>query len=104
MLLEIRRYSIQPGRRDEFVAWFESTVLPAMEAKGMRILGQFVSTEDPDAFIYLRSFSDQEERDRQYRAFYESSEWLDGMREQALAMETGYRVEVVRPTSASKLR
>ena len=42
MLLEIRRYTIVSGKRDEFVAWFESDVLPVMEAAGMRIVGQFV--------------------------------------------------------------
>ncbi len=45
MLMEIRRYTIVPGRRDEFIAWSERDVLPLMEAAGMRIIGQFVDVE-----------------------------------------------------------
>ncbi len=104
MLLEIRRYEIVPGRRDEFVEFFDREVVPAMEAVGMRIVGQFVSTEDENAFFYLRAFADEAERDEQYRAFYESEAWLDDLEGRALAMETAFRVEVVTPTPRSKLR
>lgn len=104
MLLEIRTYTLRPGVRDEFVAWFENIVAPAMAAAGMRIVGSFISVEDDDVFIYLRAFTDAAERDRQYRAFYEGREWLGGMKERALQMELGYEVRLVTPTSTSQLR
>jgi hypothetical protein len=103
MLLEIRTYTLHPGVRDEFVAWFESEVVPAMEAAGMRIVGSFTSVDDENAFVYLRAFADADERDRQYRAFYESPAWLGGMKERAMAMEVGYEVHLVSSTPASKL-
>ena len=103
MLLEIRRYTIVPGRRDEFAAWFDSEVVPVMEAAGMRIVGQFTSVDDPDVFFYLRAFADEEERSRQYAAVYESEVWREQLEPYALALETGARVEVVRPTPASRL-
>lgn len=104
MILEIRRYEIVPGRRDEFADWFDGEVLPEMEAAGMRIVGQFVSHDDPNAFFYLRAFADEEERDRQVEAFYGSERWKSELRDRALSLETGYHVETVTPTAASRLR
>ncbi len=103
MIMEIRRYEIEPGRRDEFVTFFEDEVVPAMEAVGMTIVGQFTSVEDPNAFFYLRSFSSDEERDRQHTAFYESARWRTRLKARALEMETGYHVELVTPTPRSGL-
>lgn len=62
MLVEIRRYTIKPGMREEFVDWFERKVVPKMEEAGMRILGVFVGVDDPQGFFYLRGFSSEEER------------------------------------------
>ena len=103
MLLEIRTYTLRPGVRDEFVAWFETDVAPAMESAGLRIVGSFVSVEDEDVFVYLRAFADADERDRLTGAFYRSSAWLSGMRERAMALELGYDVRLVTPTPGSRM-
>ena len=103
MILEVRRYEIVPGRRDEFAEWFDSEVLPEMERAGMRIVGQFVSRDDPDAFFYLRAFADEDERERQMSAFYSSERWERDLKPVALEMETGYHVETVEPTARSRL-
>jgi hypothetical protein len=97
VLVEIRRYVIVPGRRAEFAAWFEDTIRPAMEQTGMRILGTYLSRDDPDVFFYLRAFTDDAERDRQYRSFYESDPWLSEWRDRAMALEVEARVELVTP-------
>ncbi len=104
MLLEIRRYEIVPGRRDEFAEWFDREVLPEMETAGMRIIGQFVSRDDPNGFFYLRAFSDEEERARQMERLEGSEKWQNDLIEYAHALETGYHVEVVIPTAGSRLR
>lgn len=103
MLLEIRTYTLHPGKRPEFVAWFEDEVAPAMEAAGMTILGSFEAIEDDDVFVYLRRFVDEEERDRLTAAFYSSEAWLSGMKERALALERDYEVRLVRPTPRSAM-
>lgn len=103
MILEVRRYEIEPGRREEFVRFFDDEVAPAMRACGMHIVGQFVSTEDETTFIYLRSFASAEQRDEQSEAFYGSAAWLEGMRDRAMAMETGWHVDVVTPTPGSMM-
>lgn len=101
MLVEIRRYIIVPGRREEFVTWFETEAAPAMTAAGIRVLRSFVSVDDPDVFVYLRGFADEEERDRLTRAFRDSDIWTGRLRERAQELETGYDIEVVRSTPAS---
>jgi hypothetical protein len=101
MLVEIRRYTIVPGRREEFVTWFETEAARAMRAVGIRILGSFVSVDDPNVFVYLRGFADEEERDRLTRAFRDSDIWTGRLRKQAQELEMGYDVEVVRSTPAS---
>lgn len=103
MILEVRRYEIEPGRRDEFVRFFDEEVAPEMRACGMHIVGQFVSVEDDTTFVYLRAFESQEQRDRQSEAFYESSAWVERFRDRALEMETAWHVDVVVPTPGSAM-
>ena len=85
------------------MAWFESEVLPAMEDAGMRILGPFTSTDDPDMFVYTRWWLDDEERVRVCEDFYESDVWLGGMRDRALELEREYAVHLVRATPDARL-
>jgi len=103
VLVEIRKYEIEPGRRDEFVDWFETSVLPAMERAGMKILGVFVDVEDPDVFFYLKGFESEAERDRINADFYDGDLWLNTMRDRALEMEKGYEVALVRSTDGSPI-
>ena len=102
MLLEIRRYTIVPGKRDEFAAWFDDEVLPFFESIGMRVAGQFVSRDDPNAFVYLRVFDDDAERARVAAALDAHSTWNEVIKPKALAMETAAVVEVVTPTGGSR--
>lgn len=93
--MEIRRYEIVPGKRDEFVRFFDDEVTPAMEASGMNIVGRYVSIEDDTTFYFLRSFEDEEERAAQTEAFYGGAAWQEGLKDRALALETGWNVDVV---------
>lgn len=99
MLVEIRRYTIKSGRRDEFVRFFHDEVQPAMESVGMRILETYVGAEDNQTFVYLRSFETAADRTRQLHDFYEGREWLDGLRDRALAMEEAFHVDLVVPAA-----
>jgi hypothetical protein len=103
MLLEIRQYTLHPGKRPEFVAWFEEEVVPAMEAAGLTILGSFESIEDENVFVYLRQFADESEHAQLTAAFYESEAWRSGLKETALALEASYQATLVRSTSRSAM-
>ena len=46
-----------------------------MKSFGIKITGPFIDLENPNKFVWLRSFPDLEERDRMKTAFYESDIW-----------------------------
>ena len=45
MIVEVRSYRIKPGRREEFIRFFETRSIPALRAHGMRILGPLLDLE-----------------------------------------------------------
>ena len=48
---------------------------PAHAAIGMRILGPFLSIEDPDSFFFMRGFPDLESREPMKAKFYDGPLW-----------------------------
>ena len=57
-VLELRQYTLKPGRRDELVELFDREFVTGQEACGMRVLGQFLDADDPDRFVWLRGFAE----------------------------------------------
>lgn len=53
-VIELRRYRLHPGRRDELVALFERECVETREAEGIDLIGQFIDLDDPDRFVWLR--------------------------------------------------
>jgi hypothetical protein len=50
MIIEMRTYKTKPGKRAEFAEVFRFRSIPAHDEIGMKILGPFLSIEDPDTF------------------------------------------------------
>src|SRR4029450_3256399 len=71
MIVEMRTYRTKPGMRDEFLRIFRSKSIPAHETIGMKILGPFLSLEDPDTFFFMRGFPDLPSREPMKAQFYE---------------------------------
>lgn len=92
MIVEVRSYRIRPGRRDEFIAFFESRAAPALRAHGMRVLGPMLDVENPNKFVFLRGFPSLEERDRLKEAFYEGPLWKNELEQIAMPMIESYDV------------
>jgi hypothetical protein len=53
MIIEMRTYKTKPGRRTDFLEVFQSRSIPARTEISMKILGPFLSVEDPDTFFFL---------------------------------------------------
>ncbi|HEV2660787.1 MAG TPA: NIPSNAP family protein, partial [Ktedonobacteraceae bacterium] len=68
-VVELRQYTLTPGRRDELIALFEHHFIEGQEQHGMQILGQFRRRTDPDQFVWLRGFPDVEARGRALQGF-----------------------------------
>ena len=92
MIVEVRSYRIKPGRRDEFIQFFETRAVPALRERGMKIIGPMLDVENPNKFVFLRGFPSLEERDRMKEDFYESELWKNELEGIAMPMIDSYDV------------
>jgi len=74
-VLELRRYTLHPGRRDTLIALFERHFLEPQEALGMTVPGTFRDLDAPDHFVWLRGFADMAARGDALPAFYRGPVW-----------------------------
>ena len=95
MIIEMRTYKTKPGRRAAFLEIFESKSVPAHQAIGMKILGPFLSVEDPDTFFFMRAFPDIQSREPLKAQFYDSELWKGELEDILLPMLENYDVIVV---------
>jgi hypothetical protein len=92
MIVEVRSYRIKPGRRAEFIKLFETRAIPALRSYGMTILGPLLDVENPNKFVWLRSFPSLEERERMRNAFYGGELWKKELEAIAMPMLESYDV------------
>src|SRR5215472_7519797 len=92
MIVEVRRYRIKHGRRAEFIQLFETRAVPALRSHGMKILGPLIDLENPNKFVWLRSFPSLEERDQMKNAFYEGDLWKNELEAIAMPLLESYDV------------
>jgi NIPSNAP protein len=92
MIVEVRSYRIKPGRREEFIKFFETRAVPALRSHGMKVVGPFLDLENPNKFVWLRIFPSLEERERMRTAFYEGELWKNELESIAMPMLESYDV------------
>jgi hypothetical protein len=92
MIVEVRSYRIRPGLREEFIELFETRAVPALRSHGMKILGPLLDLENPNKFVFLRSFPSPDERERMKAAFYEGDLWKNELEAIAMPMIDSYDV------------
>jgi hypothetical protein len=95
MIIEMRTYRTKPGMRAEFVETFRTRSLPAHQQIGMKILGPYLSVEDPDVFFFMRGFPDLESREPMKARFYEGELWKQELEHKLLPMLEKYEVVLV---------
>ena len=91
----MRTYRLKPGTRAAFLEIFRTRSMPAHKDIGMKILGPFLSVEDPDVFFFMRAFPDMETREPMKAAFYEGPLWKDELEAKLMPMIEKYDVVVV---------
>jgi hypothetical protein len=95
MIIEMRTYRIKPGLREQFLEIFRTRSVPAHAEIGMRILGPFLSVEDPDVFFFMRGFPDLDSREPMKAKFYEGQLWKQELENVLMPMLEKYDVVVV---------
>ncbi|MEC3981759.1 NIPSNAP family protein [Amycolatopsis sp. H20-H5] len=74
-VLELRRYTVVPGRRDELVTLFEREFVESQENTGAHLFGQFREPAEPGRFVWVRGFESMAARLKALTAFYYGPVW-----------------------------
>jgi NIPSNAP len=95
VIIEMRTYKTKPGMRSRFLEVFRSKSIPAHAEIGMKILGPFLSVEDPDTFFFMRGFPDLASREPMKARFYEGELWKRELENVLMPMLEKYEAVVV---------
>jgi hypothetical protein len=76
-VVELRRYTVSPGQRGRFAAWFDAYFPEAFEQLGAMVFGQFLERDTPDRFVWLRGYHDMLDRPVINSAFYYGPLWRE---------------------------
>ncbi len=74
-VVELRQYTLHPGRRDDLITLFEREFVESQQAAGVTLIGLFRDLDDPNRFVWLRGFTDMDQRRAALTAFYEGPVW-----------------------------
>ena len=100
---ELRRYTVRPGKMEQWLAFMEGTIIPFQVSKGMVITGSSRGEEDDSVYVWIRRFASEAERERLYEAVYGSDEWTNEIapRVGELIDRDGINVQRIVPTPKS---
>ncbi len=100
-VVELRQYTLHPGQRDTLIELFDREFVETQEASGMRVVGQFYDLDDPDRFVWIRSFRDMPSRSRALTRFYvEGESWRTHGPTAKATMIDSANVMLLRPLSS----
>jgi hypothetical protein len=74
-VVELRQYTMHPGKRDVLINLFDREFIESQEALGIKIIGQFRDLDHPDRFVWLRGFRDMTSRAKALTDFYSGPVW-----------------------------
>lgn len=76
-VIELRRYTIVPGGRQQFGRYFDTYFPEAFQQAGAVALGQFHERERPDGYTWIRGFRNWAARAVANQAFYDGPVWQE---------------------------
>lgn len=101
-IVELRQYTLVPGKRDVLVDLFEVRLVEAQEDCGMRIIGTFRDLDDATKFVWFRGFQSMGDRGRALREFYGGPVWQSIREEANATMVDSDDVLLLRPARANR--
>src|SRR5262249_15317483 len=96
-VVELRQYTLVPGRREVLISLFERHFIESQEATGMIVIGEFRDLNNPDRFVWLRGFADMVSRARQLEQFYGGPIWKEHREAANATMIDSDNVLLLRP-------
>ena len=100
-IVELRQYTLQPGKRHVLIDLFEREFIEPQEARGMKVIGQFRDVDNRNRFVWLRGFSDMESRAKALQEFYGGPIWKAHREAANATMVDSDNVLLLRPASAA---
>jgi hypothetical protein len=98
-ILELRQYTLRGGQRDTLISIFERNFIEPQNALGAHVRGSFRDLDDPDRFVWIRSFADMQARQMALEAFYGGPVWHEHSREANATMIDSDNVLLLRPAA-----
>ncbi len=74
-IVELRQYTLHPGKRDTLIDLFDREFIESQEAFGMNVIGQFRDLGNQNRFVWFRGFRDMPSRARALEGFYGGPVW-----------------------------
>jgi hypothetical protein len=102
MFFELREYRIKDEKRERWVKLMEEKIIPFQMSKGMVAVGSFVAVDEPDLYVWIRRFENEEEAERLYKEVYESEYWRTEIKPQADEMLDRERMRITRLEATEK--
>jgi hypothetical protein len=96
-IVELRQYTVHPGKRDVLIDIFDREFIESQEALGMKVIGQFRDLDDPDRFVWLRGFRDMTSRAQGLQDFYGGPVWKQHRHDANATMIDSDNVLLLRP-------
>jgi NIPSNAP len=100
-VVELRQYTLRPGRREPFIELFDGTFADPLDATGMTVIGQFRDLDRPNRFVWMRGFQDMTSRAQELAAFYDSDLWHAHRNEANASIDDSDNVLLLEPASAA---
>src|SRR3989440_12071897 len=98
-IVELRQYTLHPGKRDVLIDLFDREFVESQEELGMKIIGQFRDVDNPDRFVWLRGFRDMASRAQALQDFYGGPVWKAHREAANATMVDSDNVLLLRPAS-----
>ena len=74
-IMELRQYTLHPGKRDILIDLFDQEFVETQEAVGIKVVGQFRDLDHLNRFVWLRGFRDMLTRAEALKVFYGGPVW-----------------------------
>ncbi len=103
---ELRQYKVRPGQMQKWLALMEGSIIPFQVSHGAVICGSFRGEADESVYVWLRRFENEAEKERLYKAVYESDTWKNEIAPQLpeLLEREAMVVTRISPTTLSTLQ
>ncbi len=99
---ELRQYEIRPGKMEEWLDYMQSVIIPFQVKQGMVITGSFRGETDDSVYVWIRRFESEADRERLYKAVYESDFWKNDVSPKVGELINRETINVQRLTATSR--